>query len=76
MKLEFLFSEIINVCEFSDAIPCCRVPMISLIYPFESRSTGFRRPVRYNPKLAPNVYRLIGAALIGVFFFLVALLLF
>ena len=38
-------------------------------YPFESRSTGFRRPMRYNPKLAPTVYRLMGAALIGIFFY-------
>ena len=28
-------------------------------------ATGFRRPMRYGPKLAPSIYRLIGAALIG-----------
>ena len=30
-----------------------------LPYPFESRSTDFRRPMIYNPKWAPNVYRLM-----------------
>ena len=33
-------------------------------YPFETRSTA----MGYNPKYAPNVYRLIGAALIEIFF--------
>ena len=33
-----------------------------------TQSTSFCRPTGYNPKKAPNVYRLIGAALIGNFF--------
>ena len=35
---------------------------------FESLSTAFRRPMRYKPKEAGNVYRLIDAAPIEHFF--------
>ena len=32
------------------------------------QSSAFRRHMRYNPKYAPNVYRLIDVALISKFF--------
>ena len=41
-----------------------------MYFPFETRSTAFCKPMGYDPKLAPNVYQLIGSALIGNFLML------
>ena len=37
-----------------------------MLYPFDTRRPAFRRHMGYYPKKAPNDYRLIGAALIGI----------